>query len=97
MPENIAEACSHFCRRYLCHILSAIIAAGFTFAGLSMAHSVDVDRLARSTATQQDGIRSSLDTHLAQERIQNEKVMDALGSIQSDIAVMKYRMDRDTP
>lgn len=90
---EFSAACSAFTRRFNCEILIFIISSGFGFAGYSVSEAQEVDRLARETATRQTDTRTSLTAHLAREEEQNEKVMAALGQIQSDIAVLKYRLD----
>lgn len=93
MPANFSESCTRFCRDNLCVILMAIIAAGFSVAGYVLHEGVNIDRMARETDIISRNTAEALDAHTRLERENHEKVMEAVGSVQQEIAGLKGRLD----
>jgi hypothetical protein len=90
---DFRESCNRFCRENLCPILMAIIAAGFSVAGSGAAWFLDTYADAQQSEFRDANTTRSLDAHIAQERANTEKVMEALGEIKTDLTVVKYRLD----
>lgn len=96
LPNLDGDKCRDFLLDKICPVIGWIVVGGMLVAWYVFNEGMETEEIARANQLTLQNAVSSLDAHIVQERDSTNEIKDILGRIESDQAVMKYRLNNGT-